>query len=124
LWAGQAMFRPKITGKPSSKLFASNKNVDNTSVNKYIDTNMNNTISISQLRQDATNIIDKIVASQQPTVILQRSKPKAVLVDYDYFQAMEQSILDASDNAEAEKAKKEPTIKFDDYLKKRFGESL
>lgn len=95
-------------------------------VNASIYTNMNDTISISQLRQDATNIINQTVAKQRPTVILQRSKPKAVLVDYDYFQSLEQALLDAGDAAEAERAKqeKEPAISLEDYIEKRFGGSL
>ncbi len=81
----------------------------------------NNTVSISELRQDATNLINLAVSSQNPLVVMQRSKPRAVLVDYLYFQSLEEAILDLTDATEAERAKKEPTTSFDKYYEKRFG---
>lgn len=81
----------------------------------------NNTISISQLRQDATNLIDIAIGRQEPLIVMQRSKPRAVLVDYHYFRALEEAILDLGDSREAEKAKTEPVSSFDKYLENRFG---
>ncbi len=80
-----------------------------------------NTVSISELRQDATNLINLAVASQNPLVVMQRSKPRAVLVDYLYFQSLEEAILDFTDSSEAERAKKESRTSFDKYYEKRFG---
>lgn len=79
-----------------------------------------NTISISELRQDATNLINLAISGQNPLIVMQRSKPKAVLVDYLYFQALEEAIMDLTDNQEAERAKLEPTESFDKYFGKRF----
>ncbi len=81
----------------------------------------NNTISISELRQDATNLIDLAISGQNPLIVMQRSKPKAVLVDYLYFQALEEAIIDLTDSQEAERAKLEPTESFGKYFEKRFG---
>lgn len=80
-------------------------------------------LSISQLRQMAAKAIQSVVSTKQPTIIFQRSQPKAVLVDYDYFQALEEAVLDASDAQESERAKKEDRIPLADYLKKRWGRS-
>lgn len=77
-------------------------------------------MTISQLRQNATAAISSVVSSQTPAVIFQRSKPKAVLVDLEYFQALEDAVIDLTDALEAEKAKSEPRIPFDNYLKKRW----
>ncbi len=79
------------------------------------------TLSISQLRQNVAQSIDDVIEKQEPTVILIRSKPKAVLVDVNYFQALEDAVLDLSDSREAERSKKEPRIPFPSYIKKRWG---
>jgi prevent-host-death family protein len=80
-----------------------------------------NTISISNLRQNTANVVNKIAKSKEPKIILQRSKPKAVLVDVDYFEALEEMLLDLTDSNEAEKAKGERSEKFDKYINKRWG---
>jgi prevent-host-death family protein len=86
---------------------------------------MNNThiISISQLRQNATQAIDNVVKKQNPTIIMQRSKPKAVLVDATYYQALEEAVLDLTDAREAEKAKKEVKNPLSSYIEKRWGKN-
>lgn len=81
------------------------------------------TISISQLRQHAATTVDKVVTNQQPTIILKRSQPKAVLVDIAYYQALEDAVLDLTDAKEADRAKKEPRTSFGSYLRKRWGKS-
>jgi len=81
------------------------------------------TISISQLRQHAAQTIDAVVNKQEPTIILKRSMPKAVLVDINYYQALEDAVLDLTDAREAEKAKKEPRDSFASYIKKRWGKT-
>lgn len=78
-------------------------------------------LSISELRQNATQAIKAVIATQQPTVIVNRSKPQAVLVDINYFKALEEAVLDLTDANEAEKAKKEPKKSLENYLKRRFG---
>ncbi|OGK32920.1 hypothetical protein A3F58_04010 [Candidatus Roizmanbacteria bacterium RIFCSPHIGHO2_12_FULL_37_9b] len=94
-------------------------------IKRYINSIMNNTqtISVSQLRQNATQAINEAVVNQKPTIILQRSQPKAVLVDIEYFQALEEAVFDLTDAKEAEKAKKEKRSPLDSYLKKRWGKT-
>jgi prevent-host-death family protein len=84
---------------------------------------MNGTInvSISQLRQRASTIVTSVVDTQTPAVIVRRSKPKAVLVDYDYFQSLEEAVIDRLDSEVAEKAKTEPRIPLTTYIRKRWG---
>ena len=79
------------------------------------------TITISQLRQNAAAAINSVIAAQEPAIILQRSRPKAVLVDIAYFQALEEAVLDATDAREAQSAKSEERIPFQSYIKKRWG---
>jgi prevent-host-death family protein len=80
-----------------------------------------NTISVSQLRAETAKLLARVTSGQEASVIMQRSKPKAVLVDYNYYQALEEAALDASDAREAEQAKKEKKLPLKTYLKKRFG---
>lgn len=84
---------------------------------------MNNTqsLSISQLRQNATKAIEKVLSDQTPIVIFQRSRPKAVLVDLDYYQALEEAVFDLTDSREADKARRENRTPLSVYIKKRWG---
>ena len=77
------------------------------------------TISISDFRQNITNTIKQ--SSSQPITIFQRSKPKAIIVNAEYFQSLENAVLDLTDSAEAEKAKKETKSSFQNYVNKRWG---
>lgn len=86
--------------------------------------NSTQTLSISQLRQNVAQSIDDVIDTQEPTVILIRSKPKAVLVDVNYFQALEDAVLDMSDSKEAERSKKESRTPFSSYIKKRWGKKV
>lgn len=79
------------------------------------------TITISQLRQNAADAINSVITAQQPTIILQRSRPTAILVDIAYFQALEEAVFDATDAREAQLAKAEERTPFGGYIKKRWG---
>ncbi len=87
---------------------------------------MNNTtnVSISELRQKATQAVSHVVDKKEPIVILKRSKPQAVLVDFDYFNSLEEAVMDLTDAQEAQVAKKEKKTPFDLYIKKRWKSSL
>ncbi len=85
--------------------------------------NGTSTLSISALRQRTAQAIASVVQKQEPAVILQRSRPTAVLVDVNYFRALEDAVLDLTDAQEAELAKKEGRRPFADYLKKRWGQT-
>ncbi|MCH7641160.1 type II toxin-antitoxin system Phd/YefM family antitoxin [Patescibacteria group bacterium] len=79
------------------------------------------TISISKLRQNTSKVINSVVKRGEPLTILSRSEPKAVIADFDYFNALEEAVLDLTDTKEAEKAKKEPRTTLSSYIKKRWG---
>lgn len=100
--------------------------LDKRTFNIYNSCTMNSTqsLSISQLRQNVAQSIDDVVEKQEPAIILIRSKPKAVLVDINYFQALEDAVLDLSDSKEAEKSKKESRTSFPSYIKKRWGKKV
>lgn len=83
--------------------------------------NTTTTYSITQLRQNAAKIVSAVSRQQKPAIILQRSKPTAVIADLAYFQALEEAVLDLTDSQEAERAKKELSSAFRKYLKKRWG---
>lgn len=79
------------------------------------------TITVSALRQHAAAAINSVVAAQQPAIILQRSRPTAVLVDLRYFQALEEAVLDGTDAQEANRAKREERVPLNNYIMKRWG---
>lgn len=83
--------------------------------------NGTSTLSISQLRQNTAQAIHAVVSQKKPTVILQRSQPKAILVDYDYYTSLEDAVLDLTDAQEADRAKKEKRAPFSSYTKRRWG---
>ncbi|MBU1326530.1 type II toxin-antitoxin system Phd/YefM family antitoxin [Patescibacteria group bacterium] len=83
--------------------------------------NGTSTITISDLRQNAAAAVNAVSTSQKPTIILQRSRPKAVLVDINYFQSLEEAVLDLTDAREADRAKTEARTPFTGYVKKRWG---
>lgn len=99
--------------------------IDNNTFNIYNRCIMNNTqsLSISKLRQNATQVVNSVVAKQQPAIILKRSKPAAILVDIDYFESLENAVLDLADAKEADKAKNEKRDNFSSYIKKRWGKN-
>jgi len=78
-------------------------------------------LSISELRQNASAAIDAVVTNQQVLTVMQRSKPTVVIVDKNYFDALEEAVLDATDAVEMEKAKKEPREPFEQYVVRRWG---
>ncbi len=45
-------------------------------------------ISISSLRQEATQVVKDLREHRQPWTLIQRSRPVAILVDYETFEAM------------------------------------
>lgn len=79
------------------------------------------TTSVSELRKRIARAVEDVSKRGEPLVILQRSKPKAVLADFEYFKALEEAVLDLTDSREAEKAKKEPRIPLEKYVKDRWG---
>ncbi len=77
-----------------------------------------NTISITDLRQNATKILDRVESSSEPTYVLQNSRVKAVILDAKSYEMLE----DYMDGLEAQEALKEPGgIPIEEYVRKRWG---
>ena len=83
-----------------------------------------NTVSVTDLRQDATNILNNVVASQNPYYVIQNSKPRVVMLDAEYYANLQETLEDFMDGVDAEKYLKEPgAIPFEEYMVKRFGKN-
>lgn len=63
-----------------------------------------NTVSVTDLRQNATNIINSVVTSQYPVYVIQSSKPKVVMLDASYYLALQEAIEDYEDILDSRKA--------------------
>lgn len=84
---------------------------------------MINTVSITDLKQNTSDVVKRVKSSGQSIVILQRSQPAAVLVDSDYYKILENALEDYEDLRDIELRKNEPTISMDKYLQKRFAKN-
>lgn len=76
------------------------------------------TVSITDLKQKPASVIAKMRSSGTPVVIIQRSEPTAVLVDLEYYKALEEALEDLEDLKAIEERKKEPNIPLKEVAKK------
>lgn len=79
---------------------------------------MINTASVTELKQNTAGILKKIRSSGSSIVVLQRSKPAAVLMDPDYYRILEEALEDLEDLKAIEERKNEPEIPFEKVAKK------
>ncbi|MBI3443768.1 type II toxin-antitoxin system Phd/YefM family antitoxin [Candidatus Woesebacteria bacterium] len=79
------------------------------------------TVSVTDLKQNTASILKNVVKTGEPITIFQRSKPRAILADIEYFKALEEAVLNLTDSMEAERAKKEPKSLLKTYVQKRWG---
>lgn len=80
-----------------------------------------NLISVTDLRQNATNILHAITTTKDPAYVVQHSKLKAVIVDADHYQSLQNMVEDYIDGFNADRTMKQPggtTLR--DYMKKRW----
>lgn len=63
-----------------------------------------NTVSVTELRQDATNILNSVVANQSPVYVIQNSKAKVVMLDAAYYLALQEALEDYEDILDSRKA--------------------
>lgn len=84
---------------------------------------MINTVSITDLKQNTSDVVKRVRTSGKPVVVMQRSEPAAVLVDPAHFEILEQALEDLGDLQAIEDRKNEPTVPFDKYFKKRFSKT-
>lgn len=79
---------------------------------------MINTVSISDLKQNTASVIKNVKSSGKPSAILQRSEVAAILVDPSHYQILEEALEDLEDLKDIELRKDDPTIPFEDVIKK------
>lgn len=80
------------------------------------------TVSITDLRQKASNILNQVVSTKEPAFVIQNSEVKAVVVNMEDYQFMQEAIEDLADGLESKNALKEkPVISIDQYISKRWG---
>ncbi len=79
---------------------------------------MINTISITDLKQNTSKVIKKVQDEGSSVLVLQHSKAAAVLVDPDYFNALEEALEDRIDLKAIEERKNESNVPFEEIAKK------
>lgn len=79
---------------------------------------MFDTISITDLKQKAASVIAKVRSSGVPLVIMQRSEPAAILLEPEYYKALEEALEDFIDLKAIEERKKEPNIPLKEVAQK------
>lgn len=83
-----------------------------------------NTVSVTDLRQDATNILNSVVASQEPTYVIQNSQARAVILDAGYFDNLQEVLEDFMDGLDVDSSLKESgAVSLDKYMVKRWGKN-
>lgn len=78
-------------------------------------------VNISHLRKNLSKFVEEVATQDKHVVVVRDSNPEAVLVDVEYFQALEEAVLDATDAQEAQRAKKEERVSLEGYVKDRWG---
>lgn len=78
---------------------------------------MINTVSITDLKQNTSNVVKKLKKDGKSVIVLQRSKIAAVLVEPNYFSILEESLEDLIDLKAIELRKKEKRVSFNDVVK-------
>lgn len=63
------------------------------------------TIPVTEFRQKTVEILNKITATNQPFYLLQRSHPKAVVMNVPYFESLMEELEDLRDMQVIEAAK-------------------
>lgn len=71
---------------------------------------------VSDLRRNASEVLNQIRQNQQAVYITQHGRPAAVLVDYDMYEAMLAQLEDLADLASLDAAEEEPDRPYDDFL--------
>lgn len=80
-----------------------------------------NTLSVSTLRQNAAEILEKVDQANEPFYIFRRSEPAAVLLDIDHFNFLEgvlEDFLDSQELLSVSKKEVEKSASWKDFKKK------
>jgi len=76
------------------------------------------TVSITDLKQNTSSVVKKMQKGGKSVVVLQHSRPAAILVDPDYYTLLEQALEDLHDLKTIEERKNEPKTALADVAKK------
>lgn len=68
--------------------------------------------TITDMRQNTLALLEYVQKSDEPVIILQRSKPKGVLLGFEKYQKMVELIEDYLDTIEAEEVLSDKKTKF------------
>lgn len=79
---------------------------------------MINTVSITDLKQNTSGVVKKVKDEGKSIMVLQHSRPAAVLVDPQYFSILEEALEDLIDLRAIEQRKDEPKVSFEEVAKK------
>lgn len=79
---------------------------------------MINTVSITNLKQNTADVIERVKTDGSPILVIQHSEPAAVLVNPDEYEALIVALEDAEDIRDLELRKNEPTVPFEEVAKK------
>jgi prevent-host-death family protein len=72
-------------------------------------------ISASDLRERMEEILTAAAEESEPQYITYRSRPTAVLLGYEYYQALMEQLEDLSDTVAIYERQGEPRISFEEY---------
>ena len=88
---------------------------------------MDKTIGISELRKDISSIVREVHETRSRYIVVQRSKPKAVLLSCEELEALEitagKTRGEKIDQSQ-EKAKKGRSVSYEEYFHKKLVDRL
>ncbi len=79
---------------------------------------MINLVSITDLKQNTSGVINQVKTKGEPVAVIQRSELAAVLVSPKHYKKLEEALEDLDDLRVIEERKNEPTIPFETVAKK------
>lgn len=82
------------------------------------------TVSITDLKQNTSGVVNRVRTSKEPILVIQNSEPAAVIVDPNHYESLEEAFEDLLDLRSIKETEDEPTISLEEYYKKRFGKKL
>lgn len=77
-----------------------------------------NVLSVTELKRKTSKVLEQVRKTKEPVYIMSRSKPKAVLIDLEKYNSLEEALEDLEDILAVEEVRDEPTISMADFLKK------
>ncbi len=77
-----------------------------------------NVLSVTELKRKTSKVLERVSKTKEPIYIMSRSKPKAVLLDLERYNHIEEALEDLEDILAVEEVRNELTISQADFLKK------